>query len=309
MVCLITILAGGTGSVKLLRGVARLENDQTIVSNVGDNFWYYGLYVCPDIDTIVYGLAGILDKKKGWGIKGDRFSFISQMKKMGIPAWFGLGDRDLATHVYRTEMLRHGKQLTEITDSIAKMFNIKAKILPATNDEVTTFMLTPRGQMHLQEFWVKHGARLGVNGVTFRGADKAKPTRYVVKAIKESERIIIAPANPVSSIGPMLAIAGLRHELVRARDKVIAVSPIIGGHPVSGPAAKYMNAVGLEVSPIGLAAYYKDVIGSLVISKTDWKIASKVKEFGIQVLKTNILMTRHADEVRLANYLTGKIWN
>jgi len=306
---LITILAGGTGSVKLVRGLASVSKDITVICNVGDNIWLYGLYVCPDIDTVTYGLACLLDEKRGWGIKGDTFSFVDQMKRMGRPAWFGLGDRDLATHVYRTEMLRRGKSLTEVTIALAKTLGATSKILPATDDEVETVISTPRGEMHLQEFWVKRGARPAVTGVAFRGADRARPGRQVVEVIKKSERIIIAPANPVSSIGPMLAIGGLRRELVRAKERVVAVSPIIGSRPVSGPAAKYMKAAGLEVSPAGVASYYKEVAGSLVIAKTDWKMAGRIEQFGMEAARADIIMTGPRGEARLARYLAGKARN
>lgn len=306
---MITVLAGGTGSVKLVRGLARVSDDLAVVCNVGDNIWLYGLYICPDIDTIMYGLAGMLDQKRGWGISGDTFSFLDQIKKMGMPAWFGLGDRDLATHLYRTEMLRRKQSLTKVTGSMASMLGVSSKILPATDDDVQTVISTSRGQMHLQEFWVRHGARPAVDGVSFKGAGKAAPSRQVVDAIRKSERIIIAPANPVSSIGPTLAIPGILRELGRAREKVVAVSPIIGGRPVSGPAAKYMRALGLDISPAGVAEYYKDVAGTLVIARTDRAMKDRIGRLGLKVLETDILMAGPADEKRLAKYLAGRARN
>lgn len=302
---MITVLAGGTGSVKLVRGLARVSKDVAAVCNVGDNIWLYGLYVCPDIDTVTYGLAGLLDQRKGWGIRGDTFSFIDQMKTMGQPAWFGLGDRDLATHIYRTEMLLRKKSLTDVTCDIAKTLGVGPKILPATDDEVTTVISTPRGGMHLQEFWVKNGAKPKVTGVTFSGANNAKPTRQVVDAIRNSEKIVIAPANPVSSIGPMLAIPGLRRELERARKRVVAVSPIIGRKAVSGPAAKYMQALGLEVSPAGVAKYYKGVAGSIVIAKSDSEMAESIKRLGVEAITADIMMKGQSGEARLARHLAG----
>lgn len=304
---MITVLAGGTGSVKLVRGLTRVAEKVNVVCNVGDNIWLYGLYVCPDIDTVTYGLAGMLDKKRGWGIEGDTFSFLDQAKRVGLPAWFGLGDRDLATHLYRTEMLRRKKSLTEVTGSIARALGVGSQILPATDDSVQTVISTSRGQMHLQEFWVKHGARLPVTGVAFKGADRARPTHKVVDAIRNSDRIIIAPANPVSSIGPMLAIGSIKRELGRARKKVVAVSPIIGSRPVSGPAAKYMKALGLEVSPAGVAKYYKDITGSFVIASADRGVSGRIEALGMKVLLTDIMMAGPAGEARLARYLAGDV--
>jgi LPPG:FO 2-phospho-L-lactate transferase len=306
---LITLLAGGTGSVKLARGLAKVSKDLTIVCNIGDNIWLYGLYVCPDIDTITYGLADMLDEKRGWGIKGDTFSFVDHMKKMGLPAWFGLGDRDLATHVYRTELLRRGKSLTSITSTIARQLGTNFTILPATDDDVQTFVSTPKGEMHLQEFWVRSAAKPRVMGLHFHGAQNAQVSAPVLNAIRKSERIIIAPANPVSSIGPMLAITGLRRALARARDKVVAVSPIIGGRPVSGPAAKYMKAVGLDVSPAGIAAYYKDAASSLVISRQDWKMVSAIEQLEMRAVQADIMMTGARGEARLARHLAGMSLN
>lgn len=300
---MITVLAGGTGSVKLVRGLARISKDVTVVCNVGDNIWLYGLYVCPDIDTVTYGLAGLLDKRRGWGIRGDTFSFVRQMKAMDMPAWFGLGDRDLATHVYRTEMLKRKKSLTDVTGAIADALGVAARVLPATDDEVETVISTPKGKMHLQEFWVKNGAKPAVTGVAFKGASKALPTPQVVDAIRNSEMIVIAPANPVSSIGPMLAIPGLRRELERARKKVVAVSPIIGGKPVSGPAAKYMKALDLEVSPAGVSRYYRGVALALVIDGTDSQMAGRIRRLGMEAETAEIMMKGPSGEARLARRL------
>lgn len=300
---MITVLAGGTGSVKLVRGLARISKDVAVVCNVGDNIWLYGLYICPDIDTVTYGLAGLLDPKKGWGIKGDTFSFVRQMEAMGMPAWFGLGDRDLATHVRRTEMLKRKKSLTEVTGAIAEALGVAAKVLPATDDEVETVISTRKGKMHLQEFWVKNGAKPVVTGVAFKGASNALPTPQVVDAIRNSEMIVIAPANPVSSIGPMLAIPGLRRELERARKKVVAVSPIIGAKPVSGPAAKYMKALRLKVSPAGVAKYYRGVAHALVIDRADSQIAGSIKNLGVEAETAEIMMNGSRGETRLAQHL------
>jgi LPPG:FO 2-phospho-L-lactate transferase len=304
---LITILAGGTGSVKLVRGLARVAKDIAVVCNVGDNIWLYDFYICPDIDTILYGLAGMLDLERGWGVRGDTFSFMAQMKRMGQPSWFKLGDRDLAMHACRTEMLRRGKNLTEVTSTIARTLDIGPKILPATDDDVATMISTSKGRMHIQEFWVKHMAGQIVTGVNFQRARRAKPTRQVVEAIRRSDMVVVSPANPVSSIGPMLAIVDIRRELQRVREKVVAVSPIIGDMPVSGPAAKYMKALGLEVSAAGVAGYYKDVSSSIVVAKTDKDIVDRIGRFGMTTLATDIMMRSPKGEDRLARFLMEKM--
>lgn len=299
---MVAIIAGGTGSVKLVRGLARLCKP-AVIANVGDNIWLHGLYVCPDVDTIVYGLADMLDEKRGWGVKDDTFSFLDQMKKSGSDAWFALGDRDLATHVTRTQMMKNGKTLTQATALIAKAYGARAKILPASDDEIATMILTGSGEMHLQKFWVKNAGRPAVRGVRYAGIKKARPTREVLDAIRSADRIVIAPGNPVSSIGPTLALAGVREALARRRRDVVAVSPLIGRSALSGPAVKYMSALGIASSPVGIAEFYRDVAGTIIIDSKDRGMATAIRRLGIEVHETNITMRGKADEVRLGKYL------
>jgi LPPG:FO 2-phospho-L-lactate transferase len=303
---LITVISGGTGSVKLVRGLAAITDDLTVISNVGDNIWLYGLYICPDIDTIVYGLAGILDEKRGWGIRGDSFNCLDQLEKSGAPSWFSLGDRDLAMHLIRTQMLKGGDTLSEITDEMRKQLGISARIIPATDDQVTTMIATNKGKMHLQEFWVKNQARPNVKGIAFEGSETAMPNKKALDAITKSDLVIIAPANPVSSIGPTLAVKEFRHALCGKRDRVVAVSPIIGDSAVSGPAVKYMKALDLENSPAGVAKYYGKSVGNYVISGSDSAIAPSIRRLGMNVFETDILMKNKQAEIRLARYLVAR---
>jgi LPPG:FO 2-phospho-L-lactate transferase len=302
---LITILAGGTGSAKLVRGFAAITDDLTVISNVGDNIWLHGLYVCPDIDTILYALAGILDKHRGWGIQNDTFNFLDQLRKHGGPTWFSLGDRDLAIHVIRTYMIKQGYSLTQITETIRKKLRISARIIPSTEDQVTTTVLTNKGKMHLQEFWVKNRGRPEVRGVSFEGSATAVPNHKALAAIKKSSAVIIAPANPVSSIGPILAIQGIRQALAGKKEKVIAVSPLIGENAVSGPALKYMKALGLENSAYGVAKYFGDAVGNFVIARSDHGLAAKIRDLGMAVFETDIMMKNKQAEIRLARYLVS----
>jgi LPPG:FO 2-phospho-L-lactate transferase len=304
---LITVLAGGTGSVKLVRGLARLAKDLSVISNVGDNIWLHGLYICPDVDTIIYGLAGLLDLNRGWGIKGDSFECMTLLEKLGAPTWFSLGDKDIATHILRTSMIRSGKGLSEITERMRQRHSIKAKVIPATDSELTTQVITNTGEMHLQEFWVKHKGKPQVKGVRYDGAPNAVANPDAIDAINKSDGIIIAPANPVSSIGPIVALAGLRKELTKNRHKVVAVSPLIGQKAVSGPAVKYMKALGLENSPVGVAKYYRDFISAFVISKDDHDLADRLEALDIHVYETNITMTTRQDEVRLGRRILSMI--
>jgi LPPG:FO 2-phospho-L-lactate transferase len=300
----ITVLAGGTGSIKLVRGLAAVEKDIAVICNVGDNIWIHNLYVCPDIDTIIYGLANILDQKRGWGIKGDSFQCLAQLKKIGAPAWFGLGDRDLAIHLLRTSMMKEGKSLSEITNFFRGCYSISAQIIPATDKEMMTRIVTNTlGDIHLQEFWVKHRGRPKVTGIRYENASKATANPAALDAIKRCHAVVIAPANPVSSIGPIVALADLRNVLAQNRDKVIAISPLIGGKAVSGPAVKYMRALRVEASSFGVAKYYRNFVSKFIISKEDHRMKSQIEALDMQVYETNITMKTKRDEVSLSRRL------
>ena len=293
---LITILAGGSGSVKLVRGLASHRSDINVITNVGDNYWLYGMYICPDIDTITYGLSDLLDQDKGWGIKKDTFGFLRQMEIFGEETWFRIGDRDTATHLTRTNMLKNGKSLSDITKWMSEKFAIEIKILPITDNSVETRIITDKGDMHLQEFWVKHRGMDEVKGIEYQGADKARPNTDAINAIHDSSLIVIAPGNPLTSIGPMLAIKGIRKELSKKKNKVVAVSPIIGNAAISGPTGKYMEAAGIEVSAVGIAKMYADVCSNLIIDTKDSKQIKQIESLNINVHDTKIKMTNKQAE-------------
>ncbi len=293
---LITILAGGSGSVKLVRGLASHRSDVNVITNVGDNYWLYGMYICPDIDTITYGLSDLLDQDKGWGIKKDTFGFLRQMEIFGEETWFRIGDRDTATHLTRTNMLKNGKSLSDITKWMSEKFSIEIKIIPITDNSVETRIITDKGDMHLQEFWVKHRGMDEVKGIEYQGADKARPNPDAVNAIHDSNLIVIAPGNPLTSIGPMLAIKGIRKELSKKKNKVVAVSPIIGNAAISGPTGKYMEAAGIEVSAVGIAKMYADVCSNIIIDTKDRKQIKQIESLNINVHDTKIKMTNKQAE-------------
>jgi LPPG:FO 2-phospho-L-lactate transferase len=293
---LITILAGGSGSVKLVRGLASHRSDVNVITNVGDNYWLYGMYICPDIDTITYGLSDLLDQDKGWGIKKDTFGFLRQMEIFGEETWFRIGDRDTATHLTRTNMLKNGKSLSDITKWMSEKFSIEIKIIPITDNSVETRIITPKGEMHLQEFWVKHRGMDSVDGIEYQGADKARPNPDAINAIQDSSLIVIAPGNPLTSIGPMLAIKGIRKELSKKKQKVVAVSPIIGDKAISGPTGKYMEAAGIEVSAVGIAKMYADVCSNLIIDTKDRKQIKQIESLNINVHDTKIKMANKQAE-------------
>ena len=282
---MITVFAGGTGSIKLIRGLASHTTDLTIISNVGDNIWLYGLYVCPDIDTVTYGLADILEEQRGWGIKNDSFGFLRQMEMLGEQTWFRLGDRDLATHLLRTSMLKNGKNLSEVTDWMRNKYGISTRILPATDHHIETKILTDSGEMHIQEFWVKYKGQPKVMGIRYDNVERARINPEVMRAIKRAKTIIIAPANPITSIGPILAIKGIKKELVAERKKIVAVSPLIGDKAINGPAIKYMHALRVQTNALGIAEFYSQFINKFVISRTDRELSSKIQNLGIRFMK------------------------
>jgi len=297
---LITILAGGSGSVKMVRGFASQRTDINVVTNVGDNYWLYGMYICPDIDTITYGLADLLDHDKGWGIKKDTFGFLRQMEIFGEETWFRIGDRDTATHLTRTNMLKNGKSLSYITKWMCEKLSIEIKIIPVTDNTIETRIITDRGDLHLQEFWVKHRGLDEVKGIEYQGAEKVRPNPDAMNAIHDSNLIVIATGNPLTSIGPMLAIKGIRKELAKKKNKVVAISPIIGNSAISGPTGKYMEAAGIEVSALGVAKMYADVCSNIIIDTKDRMQTKKIESLNINVHDTKIRMTKKQSEDALA---------
>lgn len=304
----VVIIAGGTGSAKLVRGIASLipQERLVVIGNVGDNFQLYGLQVCPDLDTIMYLLAGILDRERGWGVKKETFNMLKTLRKYGVETWFRLGDRDLATHLYRTWLMAQGLTLSEATQRLAEALHVKAKIIPATNSPLQTYIKTAEaGVIHLQEFWVKMKAKPRVLGVEYRGAGKAKPAPGVVQAIERAEAIIIPPANPVTSIGPTLAIPAVKEALKQAEGVVIAVSPLAGGKPFSGPAGKLMKGLGLKVSTLTIAHLYREFLNILVVDRADAKFKKQIEALGVECMVTSTRMASLRDEKRLA----GEILN
>ncbi len=304
---MITILAGGTGSVKLVRGLVAQGNEVNVISNVGDNYWLYGLYVCPDIDTIVYGLADLLDTDRGWGIKKDTFNFLRQMEVFGEETWFRVGDRDAATHLIRTNMLKNGKSLSDITKWMCEKFAVSANVIPVTDNTVETRITTNKGELHLQEYWVKHRGKDKVEGIQYIGADKARPNPAAIDAIHDAKLVIIAPGNPLTSIGPMLQIKGIRKELSKIKKKVVAVSPLIGSKAISGPAGQYMEAAGIEVNAFGLAKMYSDVCANLVIDSKDKLLSKKIQNLDMKLYETKIVMKNKQAEESLASFISNQI--
>ena len=301
---MITVLSGGTGSVKIIRGLASCTSNLSIISNIGDNFWFNGLYVCPDIDTCIYGLAGILDKNRGWGIQNDTFYYLNVLKILGEESWFQIGDKDLINHLIRTKMLSKGFSLSQIVRWIAfYKYNIQNNIIPASNAHIETRILTDNGDMNIQEFWVKNKGKLRVLDIYYKNSEQAKCNRDVLRLLRLSDMIILAPANPVSSIGPILSLTKIKEELIKQRDKVISISPVIGKKAISGPAGKYLKAKGIESSCRGIAKFYSQLISKMVIDNTDANFSNEIIKMGITTYATDILMNSLKEEKRLAKFI------
>jgi len=300
-----TVLAGGTGAAKFLRGLAQAvpQEEIHVIVNVGDDAEIWGLHISPDIDSVSYGLSGKLDTSRGWGLRGETFRCLEEIESYGMPSWFRLGDRDLATHITRTQLLREGFTLTEVVDRMAKAMGVQAQILPATDDPLRTKIETPDGMLGFQEFFVREHCHPDVRSVTYAGAAEARAPAAVLHSIRESELVIIAPSNPITSVGPILAIHDIRDALRCTRAEVVAISPLLGQAAFSGPAAKLMEACGYEVSPSGVARCYHDFLNTIVIDIRDAALASSIRYETIGVQMTNIAIPDDEAARRLAQFV------
>ena len=299
---MITALAGGVGAAKFLTGLATLvkQEDLSVIVNTGDDIELFGLHISPDIDIVAYTLAGIVDERKGWGIKDDSFHCLEMLKKYGLETWFSLGDRDLATHIHRSDLLRKGFTLSQVTNEFVQALGLKVKLFPMTNDKFETRIRTNKGLVHFEEYLVRNQAKDEVVGTEFVGANAAKPAMGVVEAIMNSRLIIVCPSNPIVSIGTILAVNGVKDALQRTNAKVVAVSPIVAGAPIKGPADKLFRGLGLEVSAFGVAKLYADFADVFVIDVLDVEQKSRIEDLGFKVKVTNTVMKSFADKVRLA---------
>ncbi len=299
---MITVLTGGTGGAKFVDGLRQIINpeDLTIIVNTGDDMVWWGLYVSPDIDSITYMLTGKLSSERGWGVMGDTFHCLRMMGQMGEPIWFHAGDRDLATHILRSKLLADGKTLSEVTSEIAAKHGIRTRILPMSNSRVETRVITPIGELSFEEYFVQRWYQDPVESVRYAGSSDAEPAPGVIGAIRSSEFVLLAPSNPVSSIAPILAVPGIREALRETRARTVAVSPIIGGAAVSGPAGTLMAAQGFEVSIAGVANFYRDFLDVLVVDSADAQAAKGLDQSGMRVYCTPTIMRTPHDRVALA---------
>ena len=296
----VTALAGGTGAAKLLRGLGAAGAEVTVVVNTGDDTEVWGLHVSPDLDTITYALAGRLDLARGWGRAGESFHCLEAMAVFEAPTWFALGDRDLATHLVRTQALAAGRSLSHVTAEIARRLGARPAVIPMSDDSVRTRIRTPAGWLTFQEYFVREKAQVEVIEVAYEGADDARPAPGVLAAIGEADVVVVCPSNPVTSVGPILAVPGVAGALTTTRAKVAAVSPIIGGAAVSGPAGPLMAARGWPVSPLGVARAYAPWLDALLTARGDADLAADLSAAGVEPVLADILMTDRASETALA---------
>ncbi|MGA9979934.1 MAG: 2-phospho-L-lactate transferase [Candidatus Sulfotelmatobacter sp.] len=299
---MICVLSGGTGGAKFVDGLRQVmpAEEITLIVNTGDDLLWWGLYVSPDIDSITYVLSGMLSRERGWGVKGDTFLCLQAMGQLGEPTWFHTGDRDLAVHLLRSRHLAEGKTLSEATAIVCDKLGVKARILPMSDSRVETRIDTPVGEMSFEEYFVQRWYQDPVNSVRFAGASDAEPAPGVIEAIEAADAILIAPSNPITSIGPILAVPGIREALCRAKSKIGAISPIINGAAVNGPAGILMAAQGLPSSIAGVAQAYEDFLDVLICDTRDARPAEALRKTGVRVQCAQTIMRSPEDKAELA---------
>ena len=299
---MIVVLAGGVGAARFLQGVVQVvpQEQITVIVNTGDDRNFYGLHVSPDSDIVMYTLAGLVDETHGWGVRDDTYNTMQQLTQYGEDDWFMLGDRDLATHIHRTHLLREGKTLSEVADNIRVRLGLNLRVLPMSNQPIATHIQTPAGLLHFQEYMVKRRTLDEVQDVVFVGAQEAKPAPGVLDALREADAILLAPSNPIVSIGSILSVPGIHDVLHEAKGMVVAVSPIIGGAPIKGPADKLMSGLGLDVSAVGVARRYRDFLDVMVIDEQDKSLATAIEDLGIPTVVTDTIMRDSATKKALA---------
>jgi LPPG:FO 2-phospho-L-lactate transferase len=295
---MITALAGGVGAARFLRGLVQVVDpaDVVVVVNTGDDDRFHGLLVCPDLDSVTYTLAGAENPEQGWGLAGETFAAMDALDRYRAATWFRLGDRDLATHLFRSERVRAGASLSQVTAEITAAWDVGVRLLPMTDDRVATRITVQRAngreeELAMQEWFVRERSETPVTAVRFEGADAASPAPGVLDALRTADTILVCPSNPVISIGPILAVPGVRDLLIDRRDRVVGVSPIISGRPVKGPADRLMAPLGIEVSCVGVAAAYREFCCTLVIDSGDRARASEVEALGVRARVAHTLMT------------------
>ena len=298
----VVVLAGGVGAARFLEGLAAVipAEDIIVIGNTGDDLEVHGLHVSPDLDTVTYTLAGIADPDQGWGVAGDTFECLDHLERLGGETWFRLGDRDLATHLYRTSLLRRGLPLSEVTSRIVRSLGVRSRIMPMSDDRVRTWVETDQGRLDFQTYFVKRQSRDQVRGVEFVGAETAKPSPGVVEEIRAAKAVIVAPSNPIISIGPILAVPGIRESLRNTKAAVAAVSPIVAGRALKGPTTRMMQGLGMKATALSVAELYRDFLDFFVFDQQDAALSGPIEALGMKLVTTNTVMASAARKKELA---------
>ncbi len=303
----VVLLVGGVGGAKLAVGLANVLPPErlTIIVNTGDDFEHLGLYISPDLDTVMYSLAGIANTATGWGLAGDTFQAMDMVEQYGGPAWFRLGDRDLGTNLLRTALLRSGKPLSDVTGTLAQSLGVRHPLLPMSDDPVHTWLRTSRGEMGFQEYFVRDGWQPRVEKITFKGAKDARPAPLVIEALDSATLIVFGPSNPYLSVDPILSVPGIRDQIAASPAPCVAISPIIGGKALKGPAAKLMEELGVEVSPRSLANHYEGILDGIIIDTVDRHLCADLEGLGLKVAALNTVMHSLSNKTELATHLVA----
>ena len=298
----IVALAGGVGAGRFLQGLAAVVPPQrlVVIGNTGDDLELHGLYICPDLDTVTYALAGVVNPVQGWGLKQDTFACLAALERFTPETWFRLGDRDLATHLFRSDQLRRGARLSEVTRRIAEAFGVRARLLPMSDDRVRTRVKTGAGLLDFQVYFVQRRAEDEVRGIVLDGVEQARPAPDVLEAIRGAAAVILCPSNPLISIGPILAVPGIRQALRETPARVAALSPIVGGRALKGPADRMLRSLGLEASAWQVAQLYRDFLDVFVMDHADEPDAGRIEELGVRTRSTDTIMKGHRERVALA---------
>jgi LPPG:FO 2-phospho-L-lactate transferase len=306
---MIVVLAGGVGAARFLQGLVQVvaPAEITVVVNTADDCEVHGLYVCPDIDSVLYHLAGLADEARGWGVRDDTFHALAMLARYGAETWFQLGDRDLATHVVRTRLLREGRPLSEVTDTLRRALGVACRVLPMSDARVATEIETPVGWLPFQVYFVQRRAADPVRGVRFRGVAEARPAPGVLEALAAADGIVLAPSNPVVSLGPILAVPGVRAALRAARAPVVGISPIVGGATIKGPADRMLRGLGYAVSPAGVAGLFADLLDAFVLDRVDAASAPEVEALGVRPVVADTIMRGPAEKAALARVVVRAI--
>jgi LPPG:FO 2-phospho-L-lactate transferase len=299
------VLAGGVGAAKFLEGLVNIVKPELlkIIVNTGDDIELFGLKICPDLDIITYTLANLVDRKKGWGFVDETFNCLEILKTYYETGWFNAGDKDLATHIYRTDLLIRGYTKAQVTETICRKLGVKSQLIPMCNETVETYIGTHDGEVHFEEYYIKRRCEPEILDIKFKGIENAKPVKGVLEYINNAKKILICPSNPIVSIGTILQVSKIKETLMKVKNKVYAISPIIEGAAIKGPAASLMQALGLEISCVGVATFYKDFLGHFVIDNKDCELKPRIEDLGIITYCFDTFMTNLKKKRKLAQFI------